>query len=119
MAGSRLCRAGLRFGVQAVIDTVGSVPAIEALYPLMRHQAHIISAGFYGTRGHIDIQPMRAKELTLHAPSGWVRDRIDATLEIVARGVLKTNLSLRIAFRQKKLRVRLHSSCRSWSRYRG
>ncbi|MDW7658582.1 MAG: zinc-binding dehydrogenase [Bacillota bacterium] len=77
-------------GVQAVIDTVGSVAAIEQLYPLIRPFGHIVSAGFHGRCGHIDIQPMRAKELTLHAPAGWTKERMDATLQLITDGAIKT-----------------------------
>jgi 2-desacetyl-2-hydroxyethyl bacteriochlorophyllide A dehydrogenase len=77
-------------GVRAVASTSGSVADIEALYPVMRHEAHISSAGFYGHEGKIDIQMMRARELTLHSPSGWSRPRMDATLSLLVRGSLST-----------------------------
>jgi threonine dehydrogenase-like Zn-dependent dehydrogenase len=66
------------------------VPAIEALYPTLRRGGHLVSAGFHGTRGQIDIQPLRGKELTLHAPAGWTRERMDATLALLAEGALQT-----------------------------
>ena len=28
--------------------------------------------------------------MTLHAPAGWTKERMDATLELLAQGVLKT-----------------------------
>jgi 2-desacetyl-2-hydroxyethyl bacteriochlorophyllide A dehydrogenase len=77
-------------GLQAVIDTVGSVSALERFLPLMRRDGHLVSAGFHGTAGKIDIQQLRKRELSLHAPSGWTRPRMDATLALVARGVLQT-----------------------------
>jgi threonine dehydrogenase-like Zn-dependent dehydrogenase len=77
-------------GIQVVAATSGSVEAIEALYPSMRLDAHIASAGFYGHEGKIDIQKMRARELTLHAPAGWSRPRMDATLSLLERGTLST-----------------------------
>jgi 2-desacetyl-2-hydroxyethyl bacteriochlorophyllide A dehydrogenase len=77
-------------GVQAVVDTVGSVPSLEAFFPLMRRDGHLVSAGFHGTRGMIDIQHLRFRELSLHAPSGWTAPRMDATRELIARGVLQT-----------------------------
>lgn len=76
--------------VAIVVDTVGSVPAIESMYPHMAHNGHIVSAGFYGPHGAIDIQKLRARELTLHAPAGWTRERMDATLQMLARGELQT-----------------------------
>jgi 2-desacetyl-2-hydroxyethyl bacteriochlorophyllide A dehydrogenase len=83
-------RAWATEGVQVVADTVGSIPTIEALLPVMRHDSHIVSAGFYGPNGRIDIQKLRDREITLHAPAGWSRPRLDATLALVAQGILKT-----------------------------
>jgi 2-desacetyl-2-hydroxyethyl bacteriochlorophyllide A dehydrogenase len=83
-------RAWAPEGVQAVIDTVGSVPSIEALIGVLRRFGHIVSAGFHGLRGLIDIQKLRDRELTLHAPAGWTKERMDATLALVASGVLQT-----------------------------
>lgn len=77
-------------GVNLVADTVGSIQTIEALYPAMKWRGHIVSAGFYGHHGLIDIQTMRARELVLHAPSGWSADRMDATLEMLSSGRLTT-----------------------------
>ena len=77
-------------GIQTFIDTVGSVSAIEAMYPALKHSAHIVSAGFHGANGFIDIQAMRAKELTLHAPAGWSHDRMCETLEWIRQGALQT-----------------------------
>ena len=77
-------------GVQAVADTVGSVSSLEALYPVLRRGGHLVSAGFHGPNGQIDIQKMRDRELTLHAPAGWTTERMDATLDLLARGVLQT-----------------------------
>lgn len=77
-------------GLRLVVDTVGSVAMLEALVPLMRHRGDLVSAGFHGTRGSIDIQKLRYGELSLHAPSGWTRERMDRTLELIAQGALTT-----------------------------
>jgi bacteriochlorophyllide a dehydrogenase len=77
-------------GLQVVADTVGNVATVESLYPHMKRFGHISSAGFYGPHGLIDIQKMRARELTLHAPAGWTKERMDATLDLLARGDLTT-----------------------------
>ncbi|HSV72962.1 MAG TPA: zinc-binding dehydrogenase [Chthonomonadales bacterium] len=83
-------RAWAPDGVALVADTVGTVPLLEALIPTMRHHGHISSAGFYGHEGRIDIQKLRERELSLHAPSGWSHERMDATLDWLARGALAT-----------------------------
>ncbi len=77
-------------GVQVVAQTIGPVAAMEALYPVMRRNGHLVSAGFYGLHGRIDIQKMRDRELTLHAPAGWTSERLLATLELLAQGILTT-----------------------------
>jgi bacteriochlorophyllide a dehydrogenase len=78
-------------GVQVLADTVGSISAIESLYPVMRRFSHIASAGFYGPNGKIDIQQLRNREMVLHAPAGWTKERMDATLDLLAQGVLTTS----------------------------
>jgi len=83
-------RAWAPEGVALVADTVGTVPLVEALVETMRHFGHIASAGFYGHEGRIDIQKLRNRELSLHAPAGWSQERMDATLEWLARGALAT-----------------------------
>ena len=55
----------------------------------MRHSADFVSAGFYGTQGSIDIQKLRANEMTLHAPSGWTKERMDETLAGIKEGWLQ------------------------------
>jgi 2-desacetyl-2-hydroxyethyl bacteriochlorophyllide A dehydrogenase len=86
-------------GVQVLVDTVGSIAAVEAFYPVLRHDAHIVSAGFYGANGKIDIQAMRLRELTLHTPSGWSKARMDTTLDLIEKGVLKTEPLITHRFR--------------------
>ena len=73
-----------------MIDTVGSVRDIERFLDQFRRFGHIVSAGFHGTRGLIDIQTLRNRELALHAPAGWTQERMDATLALLAQGALRT-----------------------------
>ncbi|HLK58002.1 MAG TPA: zinc-binding dehydrogenase [Chthonomonadaceae bacterium] len=84
-------RAWASEGIQALADTVGTVPTLEMLLPIMRRDSHISSAGFYGPHGLIDIQKLRNHEITLHAPSGWTTPRMNATLELLAQGALTTS----------------------------
>ena len=60
-------------GIAILVDTVGDIEAVNESLPLMKHDGHIVSAGFYGTEGMIDIQKLRRGEQTLHCPSGWSR----------------------------------------------
>lgn len=77
-------------GIHVVVDTVGSIPTISTLLPLMRHNGHIVSTGFHGTDCLMDIQRLRFRECTLHSPSGWQKRRMDDTLTLVAAGHLDT-----------------------------
>ena len=77
-------------GLRLVVDTAGSVSSLEAFIPLMKRGGDLVSAGFYGTKGYIDIQRMRDKELSLHAPAGWTKEKMDQTLALIARGIIST-----------------------------
>ena len=76
--------------VQAVVDTVGSIPAFEALFPVMKGNSHFVSAGFYGENDKISIQPMRAFEMTMHTPAGWSDERMNDSLRWLSEGKLET-----------------------------
>ena len=88
--------------IVVIADTAGALATVEALYPMMKREGQIISAGFYGNDGKIDIQKMRDRELTLQAPSGWTRQRVDSTLDLLSRGLLKTSHLITHRFPIKK-----------------
>ena len=75
-------------GIRVLVDTVGSVQVMESYFQLLQRCAHVVTAGFCGTQGAIDIQRLRASELTLHAPAGMEKSRMDATLAMLAVGEL-------------------------------
>ncbi len=77
-------------GIDIVADTVGSIATLETLLPRMRHFGQVVSAGFYGSNGLIDIQKLRNQELTLYTPAGWTKERMDTTLQWLANGKLTT-----------------------------
>ena len=77
-------------GIAVLVDSVGDIQAINDCLPFMKHDGHIVSAGYYGTEGMIDIQKLRRGEQTLHCPSGWSRTRMDQTLKHIAKGDLVT-----------------------------
>jgi len=77
-------------GINIIVDTVGSVPTMLELFEQLKRDGHIVSAGFYGHEGNIDIQLLRHREATLHTPAGWTKERMDATLDLLAKGVLTT-----------------------------
>jgi len=77
-------------GPAVAVDTVGSIPVVEELVPLMRRYGHIVSAGFYGHEDLLALQSLRLGELSVDLVSGWLKERMDQTLALVAAGHLKT-----------------------------
>jgi 2-desacetyl-2-hydroxyethyl bacteriochlorophyllide A dehydrogenase len=77
-------------GVTVGVDTVGSITVMEQLTSVSRRYGHLVSAGFYGTKDQLALQPPRYKELSIHLVSGWTRQRMDETLRLVGEGVLNT-----------------------------
>ncbi len=76
--------------IQVVVDSVGAMPVFHVLRPRMKLNSHLVSAGFLGNNGLIDIQELRPQEITLHSPSGWTAERMDETLAAIADGRLTT-----------------------------
>ncbi|UKS27954.1 alcohol dehydrogenase catalytic domain-containing protein [Paenibacillus sp. HWE-109] len=76
--------------VAIVVDTVGDMNTFLQLLPLMKPNGHMVSAGFYGRSGHIDIQLLRHREITLHAPAGWTTPRMRETLDAIHQGWFQT-----------------------------
>ncbi|MGH7454934.1 MAG: zinc-binding dehydrogenase, partial [bacterium] len=77
-------------GVQISVDTAGSVKVIDELFTLMKRGGHLVSAGFYGTEDRVALQPLRYRELALELVSGWVKERMDYTIAMIAAGNLDT-----------------------------
>lgn len=74
--------------ISVVVDTVGNMDAVHAVLPLVERNGHLVSAGFLGEHGRVDIQELRRKEITLHTPSGWTRERMNQTLAGIRDGWL-------------------------------
>lgn len=77
-------------GIQVAVDTVGSIDAVEALVGMMNRYGHIVSAGFYGTDDLIGLQQFRDSELSLDFVSGWTRERMLQTRDLITAGYLQT-----------------------------
>ncbi|MFC5648596.1 alcohol dehydrogenase catalytic domain-containing protein [Paenibacillus solisilvae] len=82
---------GSRNNIAVVVDTVGAMDTFRQLKPAMKHNSHLVSAGFLGTTGLVDIQDLREQEITLHCPSGWTKKRMDETLTGIHEGWLDTS----------------------------
>ena len=81
---------GDRRDIAVVVDSIGAMDTFRQLMPAMQHNSHLVSAGFLGTTGMVDIQELRPLEMTLHSPSGWSQERMDGTLEGIREGWLQT-----------------------------
>jgi len=79
-----------RTDIAIVVDSVGAMDTFREIKPAMKWNSHFVSAGFLGTSGMIDIQTLRAQEMTLHCPSGWTKERMDDTLAGIRDGWLQT-----------------------------
>lgn len=77
--------------VAIVVDTVGDMDTFWQIEPAMTRDSHLVSAGFLGEKGLVDIQRLRGREMTLHTPSGWTASRMDATIEAIDAGWLRTS----------------------------
>ena len=73
------------------VDTVGSIEVLEQLTAIMPRFGHLVSAGFYGSDDRLALQPPRYGEHTIHLVSGWTRERMNETLELLAVGGLKAS----------------------------
>jgi threonine dehydrogenase-like Zn-dependent dehydrogenase len=49
-----------------------------------------IVAGFYGVHDQLALQPLHNRELSVDLVSGWSKERMDATLHLIAAGHLQT-----------------------------
>jgi 3-hydroxyethyl bacteriochlorophyllide a dehydrogenase len=73
------------------VDTVGSIEILEQLAEVMPRFGHLVSAGFYGPDDRLALQPPRYGEHTIHLVSGWTRERMDDTIELLASGGLRAS----------------------------
>lgn len=77
-------------GTDILVDTVGSLQTVLNCYSLLKHNGHIVSAGFNKNDSMLDIQRLRFGEITFHSPSGWEHRRMNETLALIAGGLIDT-----------------------------
>lgn len=76
-------------GFDIVADTVGTAASVREVIHYIRHNGHLILNGYYREGEHLlSIQALHSREITVHTPAGWTRERLLATLELVAHGML-------------------------------
>jgi len=76
--------------IAVLVDTPGDAKLFDAYLPHLKHGGTIVSAGFYGLEGFIEIQKYRYREIAFDLVAGITRERIDATIDWVAQGKLDT-----------------------------
>lgn len=78
--------------IQVLVETVGSIAALESYLPTMRRGGQMVIAGFYPSAGSVNfqqsLQAFRHREIAFHLPSGATKERMDETLRRVADGRL-------------------------------
>jgi len=77
-------------GIQVGVDTVGSIPVMNALQGLMKRYGHVVSAGFYGEDDAFKLQPPRYREISIDLVSGATHDRLQMTRDLIHDGTLET-----------------------------
>ncbi len=77
-------------GFDIVADTIGTAESVASLTGLSRNNGHLILNGYYREGEHLlSMQALHSAEITVHAPAGWTRDRLLATLDLIASGGLR------------------------------
>ena len=80
--------------VQVLVETAGSVQALQDYLPLMARGGHMVIAGFYQSAGDVNLQTtlqqFRNHEISLDLASGTTAERLVTTLQWVAAGRLDT-----------------------------
>ena len=75
--------------VTAVLDSVQTEEAQRQYTPLLaRAEGQIVYCGFTPGTVWADMALLQQRELTAHFVSGWTRPRMEATLDLMARGQL-------------------------------
>ncbi|MDE0217691.1 MAG: zinc-binding dehydrogenase [Spirochaetaceae bacterium] len=76
--------------VTAVLDSVQREEAQRQYTPLLaRGEGQIVYCGFTPGTVWADMALLQQRELTAHFVSGWTRPRMEATLDLMARGQLR------------------------------
>lgn len=74
--------------IAVLVETISTLKPFIELVPQMKQDGHLVCTGFYGLDDAVHIPNIRSKELSLHTPAGWTRRRMEATIDMLARGSL-------------------------------
>ena len=77
-------------GVQVVVETASSAATVKEAAALLSYGGHLVINGYYPPpESLIDWHWLRTKELTVYCPNSRTRERLESTLELIARGVVE------------------------------
>jgi len=78
-------------GVDVVVETASSAATVRLAAGILRNGGHLVLNGFYPPPENlVDWHWLRGKELTVHCPNSRTRERLEATLALMASGALRT-----------------------------
>ncbi len=77
-----------RSDYSAIYDVSGDANIIDDLMAHMRPRGEIVLAGFYSTRPSFAFPPAFMKEARLRIAAEWVKDDLDAVIDLVRSGAL-------------------------------
>lgn len=78
------------YGVDIVADTLAVPDSIDLALGLLRHDGQLVLNGYYREGYHLlSIQDLHEKEISVYNPSGWTRERMEATLKLVKGGQME------------------------------
>jgi 2-desacetyl-2-hydroxyethyl bacteriochlorophyllide A dehydrogenase len=78
-------------GVKIVVEAIGIHENTAVAFDLLAWNGHYVLNGFYPLENRVDLNPFSTKEITIHNPAGYTRQRFLRTLEMIGRGKLNVN----------------------------
>lgn len=77
-------------GVDIVIDTSDTPDISLFMHVLRERDGQIVLSGFYTGGLVVDADALQKREVALHTNSGWTRERLLATLQLMSSGAMQT-----------------------------
>ncbi len=89
-------------GLQVIVDTTPSPDMSLYLDVLQPRDGQIVLSSFYTEGLVVDADALQKREVALLTNSGWTRERLQATLDLVARGAIRTTplITHRFSYRE-------------------
>lgn len=99
-------------GVDIVVDAESAPDTALYLDILRARDGQIVLSGFYTDGLVLDLDALQKREIAVFTNSGWTRRRLEATLDLVAKGVLQSTplITHRLSYRDAPEAWRLISA---------